>query len=240
MARTRSPNREKAFEIFKENAGSIQNREIAKILDISEKTISGWKAKDKWNDKLNGVLQNKRSTPKRKRGGQPGNKNATGPVANKHAETHGFFSKYLPEDTFNIIQDIEVKNPLDILWENIQIQYAAIIRAQNIMHVKDKDEMIKVLTRESNGDTSSTEEWEFQFAWDRQATFLQAQSRAMKTLEGMIKSYDDLLHKNWDLATEEQKARIAVLKSKINNDNNSKEDKIDKYFEALEGAFKDD
>lgn len=67
MARVRSPNRDKAFEIYKEHAGNIANREISKILDISEKTISGWKAKDKWNEKLNGVLQKEiRSTPKEK------------------------------------------------------------------------------------------------------------------------------------------------------------------------------
>ena len=33
----------------------------------------------------------------------------------------------------------------------------------------------------------------------------------MKTLEGLISKYEDLLHKNWDLATEEQKARVALL-----------------------------
>lgn len=57
MARARSPNRDKAFEIYKEHNGNITNREIAKLLDISEKTISGWKFKDKWNEKLNGVLR---------------------------------------------------------------------------------------------------------------------------------------------------------------------------------------
>lgn len=65
MARERSPNRDKAFELYKESNGEIQNREIANILGISEKTVSGWKVKDKWNSKLNGVLQtNERSTPK--------------------------------------------------------------------------------------------------------------------------------------------------------------------------------
>lgn len=65
LARERSPNRDKAFELYKESNGEIQNREIANILGISEKTVSGWKVKDKWNSKLNGVLQkNERSTPK--------------------------------------------------------------------------------------------------------------------------------------------------------------------------------
>ncbi|MFR4992100.1 MAG: phage terminase small subunit-related protein, partial [Turicibacter sp.] len=68
MARERSPNRDKAFELYKESNGKIQNREIANILGISEKTVSGWKVKDKWNSKLNGVLQkDERSTPKEKK-----------------------------------------------------------------------------------------------------------------------------------------------------------------------------
>ena len=68
MARERSPNRDKAFELYKESNGEIQNREIANILGISEKTVSGWKVKDKWSSKLNGVLQiNERSTPKEKK-----------------------------------------------------------------------------------------------------------------------------------------------------------------------------
>ena len=34
----------------------------------------------------------------------------------------------------------------------------------------------------------------------------------------MIKQYDEMLHKNWDLVTEEQKLRIEVLKEKLNKD----------------------
>ncbi|BDR73347.1 DNA-binding protein [Clostridium tetani] len=226
MARARSPNRDKAFMIYKERDGNITNREIANILNISEKTVGGWKCKDKWNNKLNGVLQkNKRSTPKEKlnKGGQPNNKNAVGhgaPAGNKNAETHGFFSRYLPEETLEVIKEIQEKDPLDILWENITIQYAAIIRAQRIMHVKDKEDTTKVLTSETNGDTSSSERYTVQFAWDKHAIFLQAQSRAMKTLESMIKQYDEL--SNSSLTTEEQRLRIEKLKievSKLNGDN---------------------
>lgn len=65
MARERSPARDEAFKIYKEHKGEITNREIANKLGTPEKTISGWKVKDKWNDNLNGVLQKKiRSTPK--------------------------------------------------------------------------------------------------------------------------------------------------------------------------------
>ncbi|ASC83612.1 hypothetical protein CDA59_14735, partial [Bacillus subtilis] len=38
------------------------------------------------------------------------------------------------------------------------------------------------------------EEYEFQFAWDRHATFLNAQSRAMGELRGLIKQFVLLAH----------------------------------------------
>ncbi|RDC50579.1 terminase [Acinetobacter sp. RIT592] len=232
MARVRSPNRDKAYEIYKEHNGNIANREIANILDISEKTISGWKAKDKWSEKLNGVLQKEiQSTPKEKRtkGGQPKNKNA---------EKFGFFSKHLPKETLDLMKEISEKTQLDILWDQITIQYAAIIRAQQIMYVENKDEMIKELKKHETNEFGEKIEYEFQFAWDRQATFLNAQSRAMGELRSLIKQYDAMLNNNWDLATEEQKLRIELLKSKIPKNEENKENKLDKYFDTLEKVFK--
>ena len=35
----------------------------------------------------------------------------------------------------------------------------------------------------------------------------------MKTLESMIKQYDEMVHKNWDFASEEQKERLELLKA---------------------------
>lgn len=59
MARGRSPNRDKAFELYKESNGEIQNREIANILGIPEKTVSAWKSRYKWDAEINAVLQKK-------------------------------------------------------------------------------------------------------------------------------------------------------------------------------------
>ncbi|MGH0590564.1 phage terminase small subunit-related protein [Bacillus mycoides] len=52
MARQRSPNRDKAFEIYKENKGGISLDDIDEKLGISEGIVRGWKNKDKWNDKI--------------------------------------------------------------------------------------------------------------------------------------------------------------------------------------------
>lgn len=148
---------------------------------------------------------------KRKRGGQPGNHNAEGagaPLKNHNAEKHGLFRKYLPEETFSIIAEMPV-NPLDVLWDQIQIAYAAIIRAQQIMYVRDQTDK----TREMVSNSVNGESWKTQQAWDKQADFLKSQARAQSELRCMIKQYDEMLHKNWELATDEQKARIEQIRS---------------------------
>ena len=212
MARARDPNRDKAFEIYKQHSGKIDLVEIASQLNLPDGTIRGWKSKDKWEQKLNGTLQTDSERSKRSRGGQPGNKNATGPPENKNAEKHGFFSKWLPEETREIMGAIQSADPLDLLWDNIMLQYTAIIRAQKLMYVRDQKDVTTTQIQEKNGDTVSEERWEVQQAWDKHATFLKAQSRAMGELRSMLKQYDELCKS--DLATEEQKARIALIKKK--------------------------
>lgn len=183
--------------------------EIASQLNLPEGTVRRWKSTHKWDNERSDK-QSERS--ERKKGGQPGNKNATGPPGNSNAEKFGFFRKYLPEETVSIIAEMP-KDPLDILGDQIQIAYAAIIRAQKIMYVRDQDDSTTTQVQEKNGDTVTEERWEVQQAWDKQGNFLQAQARAQKTLEGMIARYEDMLHKNWELATEEQKARVAQIRA---------------------------
>ncbi|MBY1256109.1 phage terminase small subunit, partial [Clostridioides difficile] len=195
-----------------------------------------------WIKRYNWASEKKKGAPINKRGAPFSNKNSVGhgaPKENKNAEKFGFFSKYLPEETRELIQEISIKDKFDILWEQITIQYAAIIRAQKIMYVKDKEEMIKELKKHESTENGEKIEYEFQFAWDRQASFLNAQSRAMSELRSLIKQYDEMIHKDWNLATEEQRARVEVLKSKINNQE-SKEDKLDRYFDKLESVIKND
>lgn len=259
LPRARDPSRDKAFDIYKQHNGKIDLVEIASQLNLPSGTIRGWKAKDKWEQQLNGTLQKNTERSKRNKGGQPGNKNAIGneggaaPKENKNAETHGFFSKYLPEETFSIIREIEQKNPLDILWENIQIAYAAIVRAQSIMFVKSKEEMIKELkksrvkkssksTEKADSESSDEEyEYEFQFAWDRQATFLNAQARAQGELRSLIKQYDELLHSNWEQATEEQKLRINKLRLEVTSltGGDNKTDGIQEFIRATKPSKED-
>ncbi|XZM35405.1 terminase small subunit (plasmid) [Clostridium perfringens] len=61
MPRVRSPNRDKAFDIYKQHKGNITNREIANILNEDEKVIAVWKSRDKWNKNINVVQQSNKS-----------------------------------------------------------------------------------------------------------------------------------------------------------------------------------
>ncbi|HBG7286122.1 phage terminase small subunit [Clostridioides difficile] len=204
---------EKADLAHEDYLKGLKYKEIAEKHNVSLSTVKSW-ATRYWKQK--GCNQPKKVATK-KRGAPIGNKNATGPPGNKNAEKFGFFSKYLPKETQDLINEIKNKDKFDILWEQITIQYAAIIRAQKIMYVKDKEEMIKEIKKHESTENGERIEYEFQFAWDRQASFLNAQSRAMSELRSLIKQYDEMIHKDWNLATEEQKNRVEKLKCEVDN-----------------------
>ena len=206
MPRARSPKRDEAYQLWLASDGKKKLKDIAAELGVSETQIRKWKNQDKWNGNV--TNQVKGNVTKRKRGGQPGNKNAVGhgaPNGNQNATKHGLFSRYLPEDTREIFFSLDSADPLDLLWDQIKLAYTAIMRAQQIMHVRDQADKTKEIV---DGITCDVQQ-----AWDKQASFLQAQAKAQKELTTMIKQYEELLHKNWDLATKEQKARIRQIKA---------------------------
>jgi len=227
MARQRSPNRDRAYEIYVEHDGKITSQQVADLLNEKINNINSWRVQDKWSKRLNKV-------------GAPygnlnavGNKGGSAPEANQNARTYGWYSKYYPITARNLIKEAEEAGGslLDILWAQIMTQWVAIIRAQKIMHVKNHDDMTKELKKtkvqkENTGtkanpnfeETYREEEFELQFAWDKHATFLTAQSRAMAQLTNMLKKYDDMLHANWDTVTEEQRLRVEKLKVDITKD----------------------
>lgn len=241
MPKQRSPDSYKAEEMYKKGMKLV---EIASQLNVSEGTVRSWKNRYNFDGKTTATLQkNNRNVAKRKPGAPKGNKNAVGhgaPKGNQNATKHGLFSRYLPEDTREIFYSLDSADPLDLLWDQIKLAYTAIMRAQQIMHVKDRKDKTVEKIEEKDGNVIG-ERWEVQQAWDKQASFLQAQAKAQKELTTMIKQYEELLHKNWDLATKEQKARIRQLKAKTEQiqgaDQNPIEDKVKKLFDAIGGAL---
>ncbi|MCZ2991399.1 phage terminase small subunit, partial [Acinetobacter baumannii] len=120
VARQRSPDRDKAFELWKDSGGEMKLKDVAAELGISDSQIRKWKNQDEWERKLNSNVTNDKSNAT-KSGAPFGNKNAVGnpgnknpkwgnknavghgpPKGNDNAVTHGFFRKHFPEDVADL------------------------------------------------------------------------------------------------------------------------------------------
>ena len=235
----------------------MKYKELAEKYEVSVNTVKSWKTRYKWDRK--GVHTKEEKVRTQKKTGAPinnknavgnsgnknpkwGNKNAIGhgaPLQNDNAVTHGFFRKHFPEDVADLAAEIMEKNPIDMLWENITIQYTAIIRAQRLMFVTDQGDITKEVKKEKSSESSDEIEYEIQFAWDKHATFLNAQSRAMSTLSSLIRDFDKLAN-----IDDERRAKLNLMNAQIDKirnelkDENPAEDKIGQYLDKLEGAFK--
>lgn len=175
-------------------------KEISEQYKISAKTVRQWASKYKW---VRQKSSKKSTETKRKASGV-----CIGKLQNTNAVKHGLFSKYLPAETLELVGSIENMSPIDILWENICLKYAAIIRSQKLMYVEDANDCTKRITLEGEAIA-----YQYTEAYEKQASFLIAQSRAMGTLMNLIKQYEELCRS--DFATEEQKLRIEKLKTEI-------------------------
>ena len=192
----------------------MKYKEIAEKYGVTINTVKSWKTRYKWSKDGKKSVHTKTGKVCTQKP-RMGNQNAAGhgaPEGNKNAEKYGFFSKYLPDETREIFSAIEEADPLDLLWHQIQLAYVAIIRAQKIAYVKDQEDK----TEEKTGSFDNGDTYMVQQAWDKQNEFLKAQARAQGELRSLIKQYDEMLHKNWDMATEEQRARIEMMKQKSN------------------------
>ncbi|MGY6209899.1 phage terminase small subunit [Cytobacillus firmus] len=215
---------EKYVQAEKDYVKGMKYKDIAEKYQVSINTVKSWKKRYGWI--RNKGASKEKSVHTKKRGAPKGNINAKGnrggaaPKRNSNAVTHGFFSKYLPDETIEIIEQMNEHSPTDLIWDQIQIQYAAIIRAQRIMFVENKDDITKVLKKTKDSDSAEEREWEYQFAWDKHANFLNAQSRAMGELRSLIKQFDEMahIHDERRLRLELMQANIEKTKAEINQE----------------------
>ena len=91
--------------------------EMADRLGVKRQTLRNWKSKEKWDEAV--------KPPKRKRGGQPGNKNSKGkknaagshlgvPSRNKNAEKDGAYSAVFLDALTDEEREIVEKAPLEV------------------------------------------------------------------------------------------------------------------------------
>lgn len=118
MPRARSPNRDKAFQLWIESQGRKSLQDIAAELGVKPEQVRSWKHADQWDAQTKKVTlpNGKGHVVKRKQGGQRGNRNAVGnnggaPVGNKNNFRHGAYERVMADlmetDEAEIFKDEE-------------------------------------------------------------------------------------------------------------------------------------
>lgn len=244
-------------------ASKVTMKDLATKYNVKYSTLRSRKNRENWQ---RGVATNDATndaTKKDGRGAPKGNQNAKGnpggspPPNNKNAVSHGLFANWLPEDSLEIIRELSQKSPADMIWENILIQYTAIIRAQKIMHVMDSHDDISNITairldpnfRDDDGNPVKIEEKrEWHMAYERHEKFLSAQSRAMSTLSNLIKQFvsmaDDDDKRKLELQTMQQQINNIELDNqrleKVLTPDADSEELLKDYLLQLKDVYKDD
>lgn len=202
---SREEGMEKSELARKDYEAGMKYKDIATKHDVSINTVKSWQRRHKW-------IRDKKGAPKTPRGAPKGNKNADGhgaPKGNTNALKHGLFAKYLPQEVYEIAQEVSEKQPIDILWENITLTYANLLHAQRVLFVQDIEDNSTFVTSTGKAGTG----YEHHTAWDKQGKALAAMARAQSELKSMIKTYDELTRS--PLVTEEQRLRIDNLKAQL-------------------------
>nr|WP_195931219.1 phage terminase small subunit-related protein [[Eubacterium] tenue] len=220
MARARNPNRDKALEIYIQNKGNIKISKLAELLNENPKTISSWKSKDNWKEKLPRV-----GAPKGNKNakGSKGNKNAKGaPKGNLNNYKHG---RYMSNERVLATVKDTLNKRMSLTFEKTKEDSNLERLSRHIIYL----------------DVKLTEAYNYMDPTDGEA--LAYISKLNDSLVKAIKEYE-----RWELNVEEQtarikkinqdiaysKARTSIEKAKLTNNEKSKEDKIDEYFAKLE------
>lgn len=156
MGRARNPARDKAYNLWAESDGKAQIKDIAATLGVPDSRVRKWKSEDKWEQKIKEQSKKERSEkPLRKKGAQPGNKNAVGnkgggPVGNQKAIKHGGYAKLLNEDVFSDdeLEYFGSEDETDEEFELVKLIRIYVIREHRLLKAINKyeEEMAPVLS----------------------------------------------------------------------------------------------
>jgi len=160
--------RQTARELYLQSAGEMPLNEIARRVGRPAGTVRGWKHRDGWDRLFD-----------------------TGPVpAPCPAPKHGLYG--VPKKVRHIMEDAKGLSEKTLLWEVILYQYAAIVRAQELMYVRDGDDTL-FPARGEDGESAGAA-YDPHAPWDRHESFMRAQSRAVTALSGSLRVYQQLAY----------------------------------------------
>lgn len=231
---------EKRDQVEQDYLKGMKYKDIAEKYEVSINTVKSWKQRNGWlrDGTKKGAHKTKKGAPLNNQYAK-GNKGGP-PPGNKNAVTHGLFAKWLPQETQEIMETIQDRTEADMLWDSIMFQYMAILRSQKIMFVADQEDTTKEQTQYGFGEAGS-DKYEYQYAWDKQAAFLSAQSRALGTLSNLIKQFSNLVDDRDERAQKLKlmKANVKLLDLKAKEQEYDDEVEDDGFIQALENEAGD-
>lgn len=223
MARKRSPERDESRKIWLDSDGNLTPKEVAEKTGVKPEQVRKWKSLDKWQAAL------EKQQSKKKRGGQPGNKNAVGagaPFRNTNAQTHGAYSTVrladLPPEQRAYIESITLDTETNMLTE-LQMLIA-----------KETDLQSEIAALENDTPDALYVDKVVEMRVPKGEEHLKSQREKLDTL---TRKRDDLL---WDMegekpATNQQKKRL----EKLDRDIAELQDKVsDAESERENAAYK--
>lgn len=208
----------KAYVERRSKGEKVNLRELAEQLGANYKTLREWKQKDAWDDAV--------TAPKKKRGGQPGNKNSKGkrnaagshkgaPKGNHNAEKDGAYSRVfldmLPDEELDLIE----RTPLEVR--------EALEQEMKILKYRERKILAKIEDYESaeEGATYLSAVTEIHGKNDTEMRFkdsafkrVQSLQEALYKIQGRIAKIADSLHaldesaKRWEFERE----RLEILR----------------------------
>lgn len=262
MPKAKDARADKAFEMYKQGLKLI---EIANQLGIAEGTVRSWKNRYKWDDNGNATLQKKE---KKERNVAKENKQAKRvkkePVAHE-VEAVIQNTDLTDKQQLFCIYYIRCFNATKAYQKAYECDYAtAVVAGPRLLgNVRIKEEIFQLkqerLNREFLSESDIFQKYmDIAFAdmtdfVDIHGGFVSVRqeidgtivSEVSNTQSGIkIKLADRMKALQWlsdhmDLATDKQRAEIALLKSRADAGKDDRENKLDKFFEQIEGALKD-
>lgn len=253
LAKERSPNRDKAFEMYKDSKGKMLLKDIAAALDIKEGTIRAWKNRDKWDESIGVTLQKKNNNATKKECNVTNKKNETKQTksnkkktnsrlkkeaypqlarpGNKNAVRTGEYEKIMfdtmDETELQLIKTIE-ENKKDLLIKEIQL--LTVRERRMLKRIKDLSEKEMEVVREIERGEDETE-------IESENTLLQIQNieeALSRVQEKKLKAIDSL-HK---YEIDESKFELELMKFEVaalKDIGPGEETEDDGFIDALKG-----
>lgn len=262
MPKAKDARADKAFEMYKQGLKLI---EIANQLGIAEGTVRSWKNRYKWDDGGNATLRKKEKKERNvAKESKRANRAKKEPVAHE-VEAVIQNTDLTDKQQLFCIYYIRCFNATKAYQKAYGCDYrtAQSNGYQLLTNTYIRDEIMRLkqerLNREFLSESDIFQKYmDIAFAdmtdfVDIHGGFVSVRqeidgtivSEVSNTQSGIkIKLADRMKALQWltdhmDLATEKQRAEIALLKSRADAGKDDRENKLDKFFEQIEGALKD-